>query len=256
MILKKGVKVKSDSSSYFICGKNPSFLCLKGKKREVCKIYTSDVEGMKDFLEKNSIKIKPEKIEFRTNTELNSFLKDKNVQHQGIVLEVKNRARMNFDVFLQLCKKNRQPLPKLLVLDEITDPHNVGAIMRTAAAFGVNYIITTFRHGVGDTPTIAKTSAGYSEMVELIEVANLNNAIKELKKVGYFVLGLDGNAKDDVKKLMDVKNMCLALGNEGRGLRSLVKKNCDFLCKIKTETSVESLNVSVACAVAIYQLWS
>ncbi|MDR2760941.1 MAG: 23S rRNA (guanosine(2251)-2'-O)-methyltransferase RlmB [Rickettsiales bacterium] len=245
-----------NSSNYFIWGKNPSLLCLLGKKREINRIYAGDVEKVKKFIRENDLKIESEKIEFKTNAELDNLIKDKNARHQGIVLEVKNRVGMSFDLFLQLCRENEQSLPRLLILDEVVDPRNVGAVMRTAAAFGIGHIMTATRRAAGDAPAIAKTSAGYSEMVELIEVVNLNHALEKLKKVGYFVMGLDGSAGDDIKKFADPKNICLVLGNEGRGLRNLVKKNCDFLCGIKIRDNVESLNVSVACAIAVYQLWS
>jgi 23S rRNA (guanosine2251-2'-O)-methyltransferase len=161
---------------------------------------------------------------------------------------------MNFNTFLQCCKQHRDALPKLLILDEITDPHNVGAIMRTAAGFGINYIITTKKNSTKDSSVILKTSAGYSELMDLIEVTNLNRTLDELKSVGYFVIGLDGNTNNNIENLQDTKNICLILGSEGKGIRRLVKENCDFLYKIKT-TNVESLNVSVACAIAIYQIW-
>ena len=143
----------------------------------------------------------------------------------------------------------------MLILDQILDPHNLGAIIRTAVAFGVENIIITSYNSVKDTPVVAKTSVGLNEIVNLIEVVNLNNAIKDLKKIGYFIIGLDGEAKIEINKITDNKNLALVLGNEGRGIRDLVKKNCDELVKIPMSNAVESLNVSVASAIAIYELW-
>ncbi|MDR0572001.1 MAG: 23S rRNA (guanosine(2251)-2'-O)-methyltransferase RlmB [Rickettsiales bacterium] len=242
------------NNNFLIHGKNPCFLCLKNKKREVYKIYTSDVNGISDFIKNNNLKITKDKIKYKTNNELTKIIGDKNTQHQGIILEVGYRNYTDFGAFLQYCEKSKENLPKLLILDEITDPHNIGAIMRTAIGFDVNYIIVTSRNSAKDSPVIAKTSAGYSEMVKLMEVTNLNRALEELKSVGYFVIGLDSSTNDNIKNLKDTKNICLVLGNEGNGIRRLVKENCDFLYKIDT-TNVESLNVSVACAIAIYQLW-
>ena len=94
-----------------------------------------------------------------------------------------------------------------------------------------------------------------SEKINLIVVSNLNNTIKELKKIGYFIIGLDGNAKLTLDKITDSSNIAIILGNEGKGIRELVKKNCDDLVKIPMQNNVESLNVSVATAITLYQLW-
>ena len=94
-----------------------------------------------------------------------------------------------------------------------------------------------------------------NEFVDLIEVVNLNNAIKSLKNVGYFIIGLDGEAKITIDKITDSRKLALVLGNEGKGIRELIKRNCDELVKIPMENCAESLNVSVATAIAIYQLW-
>jgi 23S rRNA (guanosine2251-2'-O)-methyltransferase len=243
------------NSDYFICGKNPSFLCLKNGQREVYKIYTSDIAEITRFIKANNIPVNPQNIEYKTNRELDRIIKNNEIQHQGIALRVGTRkAGMDFDSFI-IKYKNETVLPRLLVLDEITDPHNMGAIMRTAAAFGVNYIITTEKNSVKDSPVIAKTSAGYSEIIELMDVVNLNRALGELKNIGYFVIGLDGGSGNDIRSINNVENICLVLGSEGRGIRRLVKENCDALYGIKMQNNVESLNVSVACGVAVYWIW-
>jgi 23S rRNA (guanosine2251-2'-O)-methyltransferase len=242
---------RANSGDYFICGKNPSFLCLKNGRREVQKIYASDVAKVLAFIKDNNLHINQQNIEYKTNAELDKIIKNDEIQHQGIVLKVGGRNRgMDFDSFILQCKDG-QILPRLLILDEITDPHNVGAIMRTAVAFGVNYIITTVKNSAKDSPIITKTSAGYSEAIELIEVVNLNRTLEELKNIGYFIIGLDGDSGKDIKSIGDGNNICLVLGSEGKGIRRLVKDNCDDLCGIKMQNGVESLNVSVAGAVAV-----
>jgi 23S rRNA (guanosine2251-2'-O)-methyltransferase len=147
--------------SYFICGKNPSFLCLKNNKRKVHKIYTSDIEKITTFIKENNLPIEQQNIEYKTDAELTKIIKSNEIQHQGIVLKVGNRKNMDFDFFIEQ-HKNNTVLPRLLILDEVVDPHNVGALMRTAAGFGVNYLIATSKNSARDSPTIAKTSAGYS----------------------------------------------------------------------------------------------
>lgn len=245
-----------NTNNFVIFGKQPVFLCLKNKKREIYKIVTSNKNELLSFIETNKIKIQNHIIEEKNNNEISKLFDKEVVNHQGYVLYVGNRATVNFDIFLtNICKSNKNQLPKLLILDEITDPHNVGAIIRTAAAFGIKYIITSIKNSAKDSSTIIKTSAGYTELIELIEVTNINQTILDLKKVGYFVYGLDGNTKNDIKTIKDKNNLCLVLGNEGKGIRQLVKKNCDDLYKINMDDNIESLNVSVAAAIAIYQIW-
>ena len=169
-------------------------------------------------------------------------------------MKVAERQKITFDDFINSLQ-NVKDLPKLLILDQILDPHNLGAIIRTSVAFGIEKIIITSYNSVKDTPIVAKASVGLNEFVNLIEVVNLNNAIKSLKNVGYFIIGLDGEAKITIDKITDSRNLALVLGNEGKGIRELVKRNCDELVKIPMENCAESLNVSVATAIAIYQLW-
>ena len=169
-------------------------------------------------------------------------------------MKVAEKQKITFDDFVNSLQ-NVKDLPKLLILDQILDPHNLGAIIRTSVAFGIEKIIITSYNSVKDTPIVSKASVGLNEFVDLIEVVNLNNAIKSLKNVGYFIIGLDGEAKITIDKITDSRNLALVLGNEGKGIRELVKRNCDELVKIPMENCAESLNVSVATAIAIYQLW-
>ena len=151
--------------------------------------------------------------------------------------------------------ENVQERNRLISIVKDLLPEGMGAIIRTSVAFGIEKIIITSYNSVKDTPIVAKASVGLNEFVDLIEVVNLNNAIKSLKNVGYFIIGLDGEAKITIDKITDSRNLALVLGNEGKGIRELVKRNCDELVKIPMENCAESLNVSVATAIAIYQLW-
>lgn len=237
-----------------IYGKHPIFLALQHKKRDIFKIYTSNLEELKQFIKENNIKIKENIIEYKTNDQINKIIKE-DVNHQGYLALASNHKKYNFDTFLNEIKQNNK-FEKIIILDQLTDPHNIGAIIRSAVAFGVKYIITTEKNTPKDSSVIVKSSAGMSEIIDIIEVVNINNTIEELKKVGYFIIGMAGEAKLNLKTIKNDSNYCLVVGNEGRGIRQLVKKNCDILCKIEMEEAVESLNVSVATAIALYQLWS
>lgn len=244
------------SNKSLIYGKHPFFSVIKSKKRKIYDLFILDKNKNEflNFLKENNIVLPKEIINFVDGKKLDSIFPYQEKNHQGYILYASERQKVSFDDFINQVK-NQKLLPKLLILDQILDPHNLGAIIRTAVAFGIENIIITSFNSVKDTPTVAKSSVGLSEIINLIEVVNLNNTIKDLKSVGYFVIGLDGEAKLTIDKIKDSNNLALVLGNEGRGIRELVKKNCDDLVKIPMNSGVESLNVSVATAIAIYELW-
>lgn len=233
-----------------IYGKHPVLLSLKNKN--IFKIYTSNVVELEKYIKDNNININKKIIEYKNNKELNGLYK--NINHQGYVAIVKREKFMDINDFLKTIEDKKE-LPRLLILDQLTDPHNIGAIIRTAVAFNIKYIILTKYNSLNDLSIISKTSAGMINMVSIIEVVNLNNSIDILKKAGYFIIGMAGEATRDIKTITDTQNTCLVIGNEGNGIRQLVKKNCDLLCKITTNNEVESLNASVAAAISIYTLW-
>lgn len=244
-----------NSNKILIYGKHPIFLALKNQSRKFFKIYSSNLDELQKYIVENNIKNVNNLIEFKSNNDLNKFFSE-SVNHQGYVALVSNCRKMNFDDFINSKCKNKNNLPKLLILDQLTDPHNIGAIIRTAVAFNVNYIITTKYNSPKDSAVIVKSSAGLSEIINNIEVININKTIEILKNKGYFVIGLAGETQRDIKTIKNSENLCLIVGNEGNGIRQLVKKNCDALYRINISKDVESLNASVAAAVAMYQLWS
>jgi len=163
--------------------------------------------------------------------------------HQGVLLEA--RALPVVDL---------EDLPAdgfLLVLDQVTDPHNVGAILRTAAAFGVTGIVTTERHSPAHTGVLAKAASGGLEHVPIASVVNLARALESLGKMGYLRVGLDSDGPESLEDTVLSHPLALVLGAEGKGLRRLTRENCDVLARIDLPGAVRSLNVSNACAVAL-----
>ena len=150
----------------------------------------------------------------------------------------------------------------VIVLDRITDPRNVGAILRSAAAFGVQAVICTKRHAPPSTGTLAKAAAGGLEIVPLIRVTNLARTLSALKSAEFRIVGLDSEAPETLRGvLLDEPNMCvnniaLVLGAEGHGLRRLTARHCDVLVKVPITTAVASLNVSNAAAIALYAIFN
>lgn len=171
--------------------------------------------------------------------------------HQGVVLEAAPLPDKTIEDILFT-----EPLPPvLLVLDQVTDPHNIGAILRTAVAFGVGGVIVTERHAPNVTGVLAKSASGALEHLPLITVVNLARALKDLREASYWCVGL---AEEGERTLSDLNHttgrVALVLGAEGEGLRRLTRENCDELARLPTAGPIGSLNVSNAAAIAIYEV--
>lgn len=170
--------------------------------------------------------------------------------HQDLFLEVKP---LDGGVVEDLTPRSKGK-NIILMLDQVTDPQNVGACLRSAAAFGARAVITQDRNSPAETGALARASAGGLETVPWIRAANLAQALDALKDMGYWHIGLDGNTETSIKNAELGDNVVLVMGSEGKGLRPLVRKHCDVIAKIPMTGAVESLNVSNAAAIALYEL--
>ena len=164
--------------------------------------------------------------------------------HQGLLAEAEPLVAPDIDALPQ------QGI--VLVLDQITDPHNVGAILRTAAAFAVGAVITTARHSPEATGVLAKSASGALDLVPMVTVANLARALADLKERGFLTVGLDSAGETDLATARLSDPLALVLGAEGRGLRQLTRESCDIRARLDLPGAIKSLNVSNAAAIALY----
>lgn len=221
-----------------IFGKNVVLEYLKNNKK-ISKIYLSDKFAdeliLKQIEDKN---ITIERMEKRLLNRMESGM------HQGIIAEVEEYAYADIDEMI-----NDESL--VIMLDHLEDPHNLGAIVRTAAAAGLDGIIIPKDRSTEVNSTVIKVSTGATEKVKIAMVTNLVNTINYLKKQGFWFVGTDMDGTDYTK--IDYKGkICLVIGNEGTGLTRLVKESCDFIASIPIK-NVESLNASVSAAIVTYE---
>jgi 23S rRNA (guanosine2251-2'-O)-methyltransferase len=168
--------------------------------------------------------------------------------HQGVVIEVEPLE----DAWLDELITGAADRSVLLVLDQVTDPHNVGAILRSAAAFGAVGIVTQDRHSPPESGVVAKAASGALERLRWARVVNLARALEEIGEAGFWRIGLAGDAETDLSQALGPPRVALVLGAEGAGLRPNTREHCDAIARLPITDAVESLNVSNAAAVALY----
>lgn len=172
--------------------------------------------------------------------------------HQGVIAFASVKAYVEISDILEIAE-SRSEAPLIVICDEITDPHNLGAIIRTAECAGAHGIIIPKRRSAGITSIVTKTSAGAVEHMAVARVANISSAIAELKKAGVWVYGASSEAKSDLWQTDLTGPTALVIGSEGEGLSRLVRDNCDFLIQIPMIGKISSLNASVSASVILYE---
>ena len=175
--------------------------------------------------------------------------------HQGVALQLASSKTIPLNKLIDYSKKNSTN-PIVLALDGITDPHNVGAIIRSAEAFGCKGIIIPQRRSAGLTGTVAKVAAGALEHLPVSRVVNLNRALEDLKKNGFLAIGLSGDGQLSITKFQEKTPLVVIVGAEDKGISLITQKKCDFLLKIPLKGKTSSLNASVAAAISLFHLTS
>ena len=221
-------------------------------RKPVIDAIDSGVKIYRAYLIKQNSKIVDELISKldKANVEINfvdkRFFDKIEMNHQGVMVEVES---FQYKDLSDLDKYQR-----LIILDQIEDPHNLGAIIRSAESFGFDGVIIPERRSASVSPIVYKTSAGAINNINIIMVKNTNRAIEEIKEAGFWVYGLAGEASSPIDQVDLKGKVCLIVGNEGKGLSRLVRENCDILINIPMKGFVNSLNASVASAIAMYEV--
>jgi len=234
-----------------IIGRNPVMEALKSG-RAVNKVLVSD-----------QLNQQTEKDLFRAVKKANTILQKvpkkridqmSSGKHQGIIAYVAAYEYATIEQILQRATDKGEP-PFLMILDEIEDPHNLGAILRTADATGVHGVIIPKRRAVGLTETVAKASAGAIEHIPVARVTNIADTIETLKSENIWVVGTDERGSDDYRSLDGDTALAIVIGNEGKGLTRIVKDKCDWLVHLPMQGSIPSLNASVASSLLMYEIY-
>jgi len=173
--------------------------------------------------------------------------------HQGVALQLACSKTISLEQLIDFSKQNC-PNPIIVALDGITDPHNVGAIIRSAEAFNCKGVIIPQRRSAGLTGTVAKVAAGALEHLNVSRVVNLNRALEELKKNGFLVVGLSGDGQISISNFQEKSPLVVVVGSEDKGISLLTQKRCDFLLSISLKGKTSSLNASVAAAISLFHL--
>ena len=234
--------------------KSNSALWLYGHHVVVAALQNPNRE--KILLKMTKESVLPEKIVGRTNAQIVSrqeidSLSGQNAVHQGLALQVKPLPPKTLDEILE----NIPNKAVILILDQVTDPHNIGAILRSAAAFDASAVIIPDACAPEESAVLAKSACGALEIVPLVRVTNLVRTMQQLKNAGFWCLGLDGYAKEYISDKKLPARTAFILGSEGDGMRRLTAENCDYTIKLPISDRMESLNVSNAAAVALYEFY-
>ena len=226
-----------------IYGKHPVELALKNPHRTIKEIYATK-QAVSEMDIPRHIPLHP------ADNRLLENMVGREAVHQGIVAVCQPLPNPDLNQILHHLKGADRAL--LIVLDQVSDPRNIGAILRSSVAFGASAVIIPEAGSPTETGTMAKAASGALDLIPLVRVANLARTLDMLKKADFWCVGMDGYARDTIGQSKLPKRCALVLGSED-GMRDLTKKSCDMLIKLPMNSAIESLNVSIAAAVAMYE---
>ncbi|HPJ34957.1 MAG TPA: 23S rRNA (guanosine(2251)-2'-O)-methyltransferase RlmB [Spirochaetota bacterium] len=235
-----------------ITGRNPVIEYLRGlKDPSGVELHISEsahgriIDEILGICRSRKVKIIMEKKEYFSSYASSSV-------HQGVVLFIPGKAKSESPS--SILKQIADSKGVIVLLDQITDPHNLGSIIRSAEALGCGAVAITKDNSAAVNDTVVKTSAGATAYIETITVTNISNFLIELKNLGYWIAGTSDHGNISLEKLKDIRPACIIIGNEGKGMRRLTEEKCDYIVSIPLKGKISSLNASVAAGIVIYKI--
>ena len=242
-------------SSFLIAGKHAVTEALKNPNRKVVRVFLT--EESKNNLNRNNQELnllKNIKIFYKTRKELDRLCSKDQISHQGLIAEIEHLNNISLKEYLSNQENNRNIA--LVALEEVTDPRNIGSIIRSAASFNIDGLIVRERSYPSESKLLYKSASGGTELINIFEVSNINTTLKYLKTKNFWITGFDIGAKKDFISHDWTGNNVLVFGSEGYGLKYQTKKNMDYLLRININKNVNSLNISNSASIAFYHLHS
>jgi 23S rRNA (guanosine2251-2'-O)-methyltransferase len=237
-------------SAFFIVGQHAVIEALKNPKRKVLRLFLTE-ESKKNIHRKSPNKnlLDDVKIYFKSKKELDKYSTKENLLHQGYVAEVEQLEKPILKEFIK--KKNDLTFA---CLDGVSDPRNIGSLIRTAVSFNIDGIIIKERHFPEESKLMYKAASGAMEYVNIFQVSNINSTLKNLKDKNFWVYGFDGNGDKNFTNIEWRGNNVLLFGSEGSGMHQHTSKYADFLVKIDINEKIDSLNISNSAAIVFHHL--
>ena len=239
-----------NKSSFFIVGKHPVIEALKNPNRKVLRVFLTE-ESKKTIHRTSPHKnhLKDQKVYFKTKKELDKYIGKDQILHQGFVAEVEHLKEIDLKSYIH--NKNNITF---VCLDGVTDPRNIGSIIRSASLFDIDGLIVKDRNYPKDSKQMYKAASGGFEHVNIFSVSNIKTTIKFLREKNFWVYGFDSNSNKELTKIDWKGNNIILFGSEGYGLKKHTEKYVDFFVKIETNDNIDSLNISNSAAIAFHYI--
>jgi len=240
-------------STFLIAGKHAVTEALKNTNRKVLKVFLT--EDSKKNLNRENQKIeilKNVKLFYKTKKELDRLCSKEDISHQGLIAEIEHLEEITLKDYLKV-NENKKNIT-FVALEDVTDPRNIGSIIRSAASFNIDGLIVKERSFPSESKLLYKSASGSTEHINIFEVSNINTALKYLKTKNFWIYGFDKNGDKDFTEYKWNENSVLLFGSEGSGLKYQTLKNSDFISKININEKIESLNISNSAAVVFHYI--
>ena len=236
-----------------MAGKHAVTEALKNPKRKVLKVFLTE-DSKKNLNKQNQDQqlLKNIKILYKTKKELDRLCSKEQISHQGLIAEIEHLEEIKLKDYLEFNEKKKNVT--FVALEEVTDPRNIGSIIRNAASFNIDGLIVKERAFPSESKLLYKSASGCIEHINIFEVSNINTTLKYLKTKNFWICGFDKNGDKDFTKYDWNENTVLLFGSEGYGLKHQTLKNSDFLLKININKKIDSLNISNSTAVVFHYI--